>query len=427
MIFREKPARDNGVLPAWFRSGQDEAWERFVQLPMPSRQEENWRFSNLKQLNIEDYRAPEPIGDLLAAELVERSALLDEVSARLVFGNDRLLSAPLTETPGVTLLPFEEALLSHSELLEKHFMIRETQLGSEKFSAWHRAVMRNGVFLHVDKGVEVERPIEVYHWLCGDDVAVFPHTLILAEPNAKVRLVNHYLSASEDDQGLSVGVADVVIGEGADVWLLNCQNRSEKSKQIQMTTTALYRDARAKTILLNLGSAWMRSELVTHLIETGGSSEMLAAAVLNDHQEVDQRTLQHHGAPHTTSNLLFKNALFEQGRSIFSGLIQVDEDAHYTDAYQSCRNLLGSDEAEANSMPGLEINADQVKCSHGSTAGQVDEEELFYLTARGIAEVKARELISFGFTKEVVERIGDDAIEAMVVKQVEEKFRSLQF
>jgi Fe-S cluster assembly protein SufD len=224
-----------------------------------------------------------------------------------------------------------------------------------------------------------------------------------------------------------VGVADVVAGEGSEVWLINCQNRSEKSKQIQMTTTSVYRDAVVKTFLLNLGSAWNRSELVTHLLETGAACEMLGASVLNDHQEIDQRTLQHHEAPHTRSDLLFKNALFDASRSIFSGLIQVDENAHYTDAYQTCRNLLGSDDAEANSMPGLEINADQVKCSHGATAGQADEEELFYLMSRGIDGATARELISFGFTSEVVERVGDKAIEAMMLGLIEEKFRALRF
>ncbi len=306
-------------------------------------------------------------------------------------------------------------------------MARQTELGSQKFAAWHRAVMRSGVFLHVERGVEVEKPIEIYHWLCGEHAAVFPHALVVAEPNAKVRIVNQYLSASEAVHGLSVGVSDVIVGAGANVWLVNCQNRSLSSKQIQMTTTSLGQDAVAKTFLLDLGCAWMRSELVTHLLEKGGSSEMLAASVLSGSQEVDQRTLQHHEAPSTTSDLLFKNALFEKGRSIFSGLIQVDENAHYTDAYQNCRNLLGSEEAEANSMPGLEINADQVKCSHGSTAGQVDEEELFYLESRGIDAATARGLISFGFAKEVVERIGDEAIEAMVVRLVEAKFRALRF
>ena len=426
MIFSEKP-ESNGELPEWFLAGREEAWKTFQSLPMPSRKDEDWRFSNLKELDLEDIGAAAPVDDALAAELVGRSNLLGAVTARLIFANDRLIGESASGIPGLTVLPFEEALKTHGDLLEKHFMTRQTELGSEKFSAWHRAVMRSGVFLHIDKGVEVEDPIEVYHWMSGENVAVFPHTLILAEPNAKVRLVNQYHTASEADYGVSVGVSDVVVGEGADVWLLNCQNFSSRSRQIQMTTTALYRDAVAKTFLLDLGSAWTRSELVTHLLEEGGSSEMLSAAVLSGDQQVDQRTLQRHEAPHTSSDLLFKNALFEKGRSIFSGLIQVDDNAHYTDAYQTCRNLLGSNEAEANSMPGLEINADQVKCSHGSTAGQVDEEELFYLESRGIDPATSRELISFGFTKEVVERIGDDAIEAMVVGLVEEKFRALRF
>jgi Fe-S cluster assembly protein SufD len=141
-------------------------------------------------------------------------------------------------------------------------------------------------------------------------------------------------------------------------------------------------------------------------------------------QMVDQRTLQRHRAPNASSDLLFKNALYDQAQSVFSGLIVVDEGAHATDAYQTCRNLLASDQAQAHSLPGLEILADQVKCSHGSTSGPMDAEELFYLRARGIDEALARQLIARGFVAQVISRLGDEAWSAALLKAVDEKLEA---
>jgi Fe-S cluster assembly protein SufD len=149
---------------------------------------------------------------------------------------------------------------------------------------------------------------------------------------------------------------------------------------------------------------------------------MLSVSIPAREQEYDQRTFQHHVSPGAYSDLLYKNSLYDHSRTIFSGLIFVDEGAHHTDAYQTCRNLLMSDTCEANSMPGLEINADQVKCSHGSTSSQISDEEIFYLRARGIDPVRARQLIARGFSVEVVERLNDEATEALVLSFIDDKF-----
>jgi Fe-S cluster assembly protein SufD len=149
---------------------------------------------------------------------------------------------------------------------------------------------------------------------------------------------------------------------------------------------------------------------------------MLAVTVAEDAQEIDQRTFQIHEAPNTASDLLYKNALDEQARTIFSGLIRVAPGAHKTDAYQKVRNLLLSDAAEANSMPGLEIEADEVRCTHGATSGQIDEEELFYLRSRGIPLREAQRLIVHGFLDEVLGRLGHDALAAKLSARLHEKF-----
>ena len=149
---------------------------------------------------------------------------------------------------------------------------------------------------------------------------------------------------------------------------------------------------------------------------------MLSVSVPAREQEYDQRTFQHHVSPGAYSDLLYKNSLYDTSRTIFSGLIFVDEGAHRTDAYQTCRNLFMSEDAEANSMPGLEINADDVKCSHGSTSSAISDDEIFYLRARGIDPVRARQLIARGFSVEVIERLGDEKVEEMVLRFLDDKF-----
>src|SRR6202035_5438648 len=165
---------------------------------------------------------------------------------------------------------------------------------------------------------------------------------------------------------------------------------------------------------LNLGSKYSRFESLSRLVGEGGRSDLLAVAVATNEQEFDARTLQDHVSPHTTSDLLYKNALTDQARSTFGGLIRVEPHAHFTDAYQTVRNLLLSDDAEANSMPGLEILADNVKCSHGATSGQLSEDEMFYLLSRGIPAAVAKQLLVSGFLNEVVDRLDHPAITNLI-------------
>ncbi len=157
----------------------------------------------------------------------------------------------------------------------------------------------------------------------------------------------------------------------------------------------------------------------------GAHSDMLSVNIPGNEQEYDQRTFQHHVSEGAYSDLLYKNTLYGHSKTVFSGLISVDEKAHHTDAYQTCRNLLMTDDCEANSMPGLEINADQVKCSHGSTSSQISDEEIFYLQARGIAPDHARQLIARGFSIDVIDRLKNEETESLVLKFIDEKFAKI--
>ena len=190
----------------------------------------------------------------------------------------------------------------------------------------------------------------------------------------------------------------------------------------QLNSTVVQRDARVLSLNVHLGGRQARHESHSRLQGPGAFSEMLALTVAQGEQEFDQRTLQSHQAPNTGSNLLYKNALLDRARTIFSGLIIVDPEAQKTDAYQSNRNLMLSDEAESNSLPGLEIQANDVRCTHGATSGHVDAEQMFYLESRGIPPSAARELLVFGFFEEVLAKLENEALQSALRELIKAKF-----
>ena len=414
----ESAPETSAALPAWFAERRRVAWQRFLEIPTPKRGDEAWRFSSFKQLDFAGFSAAEASS---AAGLVERSVALEAPAAKFVFANDVLLHSESDLPAGVICLPLVEALVSHGDLVREHFMLRDTRLGSAKWTALHEANVSNGLFVHVPAGIEVQGSIEVFHWLAGEKSAIFPHTLVVTGANAKVRVVDYFQSAG-DEAGLAIAVNDLNAGPGSKLDYVAIQAFNENTKVIQVNETGVAKDAAAMGFILNTGAAWARNESLSRLEGEGARSDMLSVSVPAREQEYDQRTFQHHVSPGAYSDLLYKNSLYDESRTIFSGLIFVDEGAHRTDAYQTCRNLFMSEDAEANSMPGLEINADDVKCSHGSTSSQISEEEIFYLRARGIDPVRARQLIARGFSVEVIERLGDEKVEEMVLRFLDDKF-----
>jgi Fe-S cluster assembly protein SufD len=413
--------------PQWLRETRATAWETFAALPMPVRTDEHWRFANLKTIDLSTFKQALPLDEAAKNGLRARSRGLEHAAGRMVFGNDQLLSREVfseqLRQKGVIWLPLEEAAAAHPELFRKHFMREEAILGGQKFAALHESQARAGTFLYIPRGVEIELPLETFHWLSGSRGSCFPHTLIVAEEMARATVIDRFASAESNTDGLACGVNDLWLGAGSQVTYVSVQDWSRKTLAFQINSTVVGRDATAKALALNLGGSHIRSENVSHLRFAGGRSEMLAVSLADGSQEFDQRAFQIHEAPHTSSDLLYKNSLDGQSRSIFSGLIRVDPGAHQTDAYQKVRNLLLSDDAEANSAPGLEIEADDVRCTHGATSGQIEAEELFYLQSRGITRTDAQRLIVFGFVQEVIDRLGHDAITSSLSELVHAKFK----
>jgi Fe-S cluster assembly protein SufD len=407
--------------PNWFTSRSNAAWTEFQSLPLPGLKDENWRYSNAKKIELADHApAKAPTTEQSKAALAATEGL-KERAARFVFVNDTLVESDTSGLPaGVVCVSFEEALKSHEAALQQHFMKGEQALGSNKFAALHLAHVKAGTVIIVPKNVVIEKPVEIFHWVVGDHAAIFPHTLIVTGDHAEVSVVDHYRSL-EGEGGLSIAIADLVGGSGSKITYAACQELADDAQALHLSSITAGRDASVKSFQVQLGAAFSRSESVSDLVGQGARSDMLSVSLPIGEQIVDQRTLQRHKAPHATSDLLYKNALYGQSRSIFSGLIIVDEGAHYTDAYQTCRNLLNSNEAEATSLPGLEINADQVKCSHGATSGPISDEELFYLKARGISDSESRKLIIEGFLAGVVERFGNSELLDTLVARIDEK------
>jgi Fe-S cluster assembly protein SufD len=412
--------------PDWFRDQQRAAWTQFEALPNPTRKDQAWRFANVNLLDLTPFKYGGTLTEEDRATILEQSRGLNDVAGRVIFAGDQLIERDVISDQlkkrGVIFQSLERAVVEHADLFRKHFMSQPTILGSAKFAALHRALVSSGTFLYVPRGVEIDLPIEIFHWLNAENASAFPHLLLVTDELAKVTVIEHFRSLNEDATGFACGVNDLVAGPGAKVTYVCAQNWADNVVALQMNTTMVDHDASAMSLNLNLGSRYSRFESLSRLIGEGGRSDLLAVAVAKHQQEFDARTLQDHVSPHTASDLLYKNALDDRARTIFGGLIRVEPHAHFTDAYQKVRNLLLSDDAEANSMPGLEILADNVRCTHGATSGQVNEDELFYLRTRGIPVPVAQRLIVTGFLDEVVQRLDHPAISGHLHRLIEEKF-----
>ena len=408
-------------LPSWWIERKRAAYERFAGLPLPARTDEAWRFSNLSGVALEGF-APAASGP--SAPAVSMGI---KKSARLTFANGALISRetldPALEKQGVIIDSLRNALTRHGDLVREHLLAQPARLGSAKFTALHEAFLSDGAFIHVPKGIQIELPVGIFSHALGDGIAVFPHTLVVAGENARVSVVEYFGSGGDEENQLAIGANDLYAGHGAQVTYVGKQDWSHRALALQSNSTVVRRDARVQSLNLHLGGRQVRHESLSQLQAPGAFSEMLSLSVAHGEQEFDQRTLQIHQAADTKSDLLYKNALLDRARTIFSGLIVVDPDAQRTDAYQSNRNLMLSEDAEANSLPGLEIQANDVRCTHGATTSRIDPEQEFYLQSRGIAKAQADELLTFGFFEEVLNRLASDELHAALRALIQTKFK----
>ena len=410
-------------LPKWWLDRKRAAYEKFAALPMPAATDETWRFSTRSTLTLDGFNLP----SAAKTDASIHAPIGIKKAAKLVFVNGRLtsrepLAADLAQR-GVIVDTLQNALNQHGDLVKEHLLAQPPKLGSAKFAALHEAFLIDGAFIHVPKGVEVEQPIGVFSYAAGAGAAVFPHTLVVADEKSKVTVVEYFGSSVDADAHFAVGANDLYASHGSQITYIGKQDWSLTTLSFQLNSTIVRRDARVQSLNLHLGASQARHESLSQLQAPGAFSEMLALTVAHDDQEFDQRTLQIHQAPNTKSDLLYKNALRDRAKTIFSGLIVVDPDAQKTDAYQSNRNLMLSDDCEANSLPGLEIQANDVRCTHGATTSRIDAEQEFYLQSRGIAKEAADELLTFGFFEDVLNRLASDELHEALRTLIQSKFK----
>jgi Fe-S cluster assembly protein SufD len=284
------------------------------------------------------------------------------------------------------------------------------------------------VFVYVPANVKVELPLRTYRWLGAAGTAGFGRMLVVAGENAEVVIVDELHSDDFDVQTLANGATEIFAEEGARVNWVRVQGWGANTVHLATDRLIAGRDARITTLNLTLGAEIARSDIQCVLQKPGAHVDMLGLYITDETQHFDHETLQDHVAPHASSNLLFKGALRGKGRSVFRGLIRVHPGAQRTDAYQTNRNLILSNDARADSLPNLEIAADDVRCSHAATVGQLDEEEIFYLLSRGIGKREAVRLVVFGFFAEVLDQLPDslDGVRQELVGTIERKLFGLQ-
>jgi Fe-S cluster assembly protein SufD len=414
--------------PEWLREKRLQAWRTFERLPMPTLRDEAWRYTDISDVVIEDFipYAPSPEvsseGELpeavqrLIAEGEENSALMVQHNSETAYSRmDEEL-----ERKGVVFTDLHTALREHEDLVRDRLfgLVPEDY---DKFAALSAAAFSGGSFLYVPRGVDVEVPIQSYRWL---DVvgSITPRTLVVVEENASVTYIDEYASADGEDPAFSNGAVELYVGQGASLRYVSLQNWERNVLHFNTIRSETEKDATINSLVVSLGSQLSRTNVEAGLTAPGSDSEMLGLYFADSNQVLDHHTLQDHISHTAHSDLLYKGALRDESVTVFSGLIRVEPGAQKTDAYQTNRNIiLGTDDAFAVSLPNLEIMADDVKCSHGSTTGQVDETELFYLMSRGIPRHEAEKLVVFGFFGEVTSRVPLKGLKEKLDRAIEGK------
>ena len=405
------------------------AWAHCEKTPFPARTEELWRrtdISSLKWDQVLATREPHPmvntIGELplaLSGELgprEERSALLVQLDSNAVL----IERDPELEKLGVIVMPIVDAVRAHPALVDR-FLGRTVHPDESRFTALATALQSGGAFVYVPDGVTLERPIQLLFSRETPDLGTFPHVVIALGERAEARVIEEYVSPGEPGVGVHVGATEVTVGTGASLHLATFQRWGGNVYHFGTERVRVGRDARFHWTFTALGGKLTKLDLEMHLDGEGSEAKFSGCYFGNGTQHFDFHTFQNHNVGHSVSDLLFKGALRDRARMVYQGLIKVHKDAQRSDAYQANRNLLLSEKARADSIPSLEIEANDVRCTHGATVGQVDEEQLFYLRSRGLPRPEAERMIIQGFFEPVLERIPAESLRTAVTAAVERK------
>lgn len=409
--------------PAWMRTFRQEAFAAYERLPWPVSTDEEWRRTDPSLFTLESIR---PFAEASSGGLP--NALQQAIDASggrsglLVQRNSQPVTVQLDAAIGGTGMVFTDmhtALRDHPGLVREYFMRVCVRPEESKFRALHAAFWSGGTFVYVPKGVEVTLPLLSHTWIDTEGAGVFPHTVIVAEQGSKVTVINGFGSMTQEWPAFADPVTELVLHDGAQVRYVTLQEWGRNVLEIGIIRSHLARDATLHSLLVGFGGKAVKTTVESVLEGQGATSEMLGVVFGDDRQHFDFHTLQEHRAPHTLSDLLYKNAVKDRARSIFVGMIRVLPGAQKTNAFQANRNLILSDGAKADSIPNLEIMANDLRCTHGSATSRLNEEHLFYLMSRGLPRAEAVRMVVEGFFTELFDRVPLEAVRQRLQREIE--------
>jgi Fe-S cluster assembly protein SufD len=404
--YRAFAANGASGAPAWLKELRDGGIARFGELGFPTTKQEAWRFTSVAAIAEATFELAHPTSRIPHLDAIQPFLLGD--GPRLVFVNGfliRSLSTPLFD--GVRIDGLAQALVDAPDLVSQH-LGKYAAFADRPFAALNTAFVQDGAFVHVPPRRYVEEPIQLLFLTTaphdGERVVTHPRNLIVVEREARATVVETYASL---EQGVywTNAVTEVVAADGARVDTYRVQRESDRAYHVAVTDVHQGRDSTANVHAVSFGGALARHDLRGTLAGPGGYLILNGLYLLDGEQHADHHTAIDHAAPHCESHEYFNGVLDGRSRGVFNGRIIVRPGAQKTDSKQTNNNLLLSGEAHADSQPQLEIYADDVKCTHGSTVGPLDPKALFYLRSRGVGEVEARRLMTYGFAAEILNRM----------------------
>ena len=390
--------------PEWMAERRAEAFRVFRDTPVPNRHDELWRRVDLSQFK-------------LAEILTSVDASTNEVATELLSP----LSADELKAKGVVFTDFMTAVREHSDLLTKHLMSESVKITDSYFAALHGIFVRGGAVLYVPAGVQIDAPFRTRNRMQADQRTGFNHTLIVLEEGAKATLIEDYGSPTGGAQAMYNGAVEIVLRKGAQFDYVNIQDWGRNLYNFTTERAKVGEGAILHWVMGGIGGKFTKSLLESDMDGANGLALMSGVYFADGKQQFHYDTQQNHTGVNCKSDLLYKAALRDSARVVWRGNIRVFPTAQKTDAYQANRNLQLSDKSRADSIPGLEIEADDVRCTHGATVGQIDAEPMFYLESRGVPPEEARRLIVEGFFAPVIDRIPLEETRERLLEEIGKK------
>ena len=409
--------------PVWMLEKRLAAWRQFEAMPWPKPDEEAWRRTRLTGFKLDHYKPfAQANGEVAAIDARVQTELDEMQSAGSIVFQDGDVSyrhdSEALDAKGVIFTDLRRALHDHPELIQKYFMTEVVKPEHNKFTALHAALWDSGAFIYVPKNTKVELPLQVILHQSSAGVGSYHHTLLVAEAGAEVTVVDDLLGG---ENGLQSSVAELVVGDHSVVRYMNLQDFDHSTWNFLTGRAITHRNADLRWIQVSWGSHVTKAFLDLDMQGEGGHGELLGIYFPTGSQHIDHQTLQVHRVPHCFSDLLFNGALKDKARSVYMGVIQVHKNAQKTDAYQRNGNLILDGTARADSIPGLEIEADDVRCTHAATVSQVEDEYVFYLMARGLTRPQAERMIVQGFFQAVLDRVPVESVVTKLERVIERK------